>query len=249
MSLLRVLAIGSCRIFRPLRAAHEKGRLELVNKDEKWWFTHTPGGARQYVEALGGYRDIPEKYRGLTCETVISPLPTSLVERKMLDVDVVIVEVSAMRQLWLDDIVLNQQMVWGYVNQLGVPTGPVMWGDVSELPDGDQLKPLRVSRVTTDLMREDLLRIQEAARSPVATVDHLYALMSTGEIAPDRMAITDGLSEIERTSGLPFWSTKDILLDGGQELLEDQNHWAKAAEEAVAERLVSHLEGAVGHQA
>ena len=239
-----MLVVGSCRVFRPLRAADDAGLIRLVNKADNWWFTHSPAGAAQYVDALAGTRDVPVELRPLVCETMIERLPTDLMARHMLDVDAVVVEVSTLRQLTIGDTHLNHQMVWGHLNRLGVTPGPVLWGNAAAVPDGDTVKAMRVGRATRESTVAALRHIRDVVGAPLVTVDHLRAQMPDGGVAAERLDITALLADLD---DFPTWSTGVHIGEAGQSALEDQNHWAKSAELPVG-RLLAEAVLAVSHE-
>lgn len=235
----RVLAIGSCRVFRPLRAAHQAGLVELVNISENWWFTHTSAGGLQYTRALAGFTDIPEALRPLTCETMIDPLPLDLENRDLLDVDVVVQEVSAVKLLLSGGVHLNQARVWGHADALGINTARLVAGDTSELPEDDVLQDLQVGLSTFESVRSDVEAVAELVGAPVVCVDHLYSLMSNGKVASDRAAITGWLHRLAAEEVAPVVSTKDYILRAGPASLLDQNHWAQDHELPFGREIVS----------
>lgn len=239
--MIRVLAVGSCRIFRPLRAAHEAGLIELSNMDHGWWFAHTSAGGRQYVEVLAGLKDVPEALRPLTCETMIDPLPKDLSDPALLDVDIVVQEISATKLLSVGSTHLNQARVWGHVHDLGLDTSKVLFGDDSELPDEDVLKGLQAARSTYDSVVEDVREVGRLAQAPVLCVDHLYSVMENGTVAPDRRAITEWLRELSKVGEAGFWSTEEYISAVGATSLLDPTHWAQSHELPVGRAVVKAL--------
>lgn len=235
---LRVLAIGSCRIFRPLRRAHEAGALELVNHSDRWWFTHTAGEARQYVDTLTGKTSLPTEVRPFICETSLD-LPENLSAPNLTNVDAVCVEVSTFKSVTLDGFRLNYHQVWGHAERAGVDSRAALQGQPVHWPEEDQpLRRMIVNRSSPEAVQEDLLAVKRSVGSPVLVVDHLHAHMATGGLAHERLQITETLA----AGPLPFYSTRVLIEQHGQEVsLKDHNHWASDFEATVGEDLTRHL--------
>lgn len=235
---LRVLAIGSCRVFRPLRRAHEAGTLELANYADNWWFTHTAAEARQYVDVLAGRTVLPAELRPFICETSLA-LPNELVAGGLLDVDVVCVEVSTMKALTLDGLRLNYHQVWGRAEQANVDSRAALQGLPVEWPASDApLGRMVVGKSTPESVSEDLLAVRQAVGRPVLLVDHLHAQMPTGILAPERQTISETLAAVP----LPLYSTRTLIEQYGQDVaLKDHNHWASTFEPTVSDDLTHHL--------
>lgn len=235
MEPLRVVAVGSCRVFRPLRAAHAAGHIDLLNRGLEW-FTHSAGEAVQYVDVVRGARDLPEALRPLICETD-RDLPADLSSPWVLHADVAVVEVSTLKVMELDGYRLNYHKVWGYAQERGYDTRAVLSGVVDGLPDDEPLRRVKVSKATADEVGDTLETLRRTARVPVLAVDHLYATLPSGDLAPERAALRDALQEVQGRHGIPVWSTRPFIAEHGPSVLEDHNHWAKDAEDRVGEDL------------
>lgn len=223
-NLPRVLAIGSCRIFRPLRKLHEADQIELVNYADRFWFTHTAAAARQYVDVMEGRVTIPAEIRPAALETDLE-WPEDMA-MGLPEVDAVVVEVSSLKEQMLGDYKLNAHKVYGIANQPGMDYRPIVQGHTEALPEDHVLKPLKVAYTSTDQLREDLRAIKEATGAPMMVVDHIYSLTPTGEVAPGRAKLTSELREAAADVGYTFHSTRNLIVERGPDVaLTDQNHY------------------------
>lgn len=238
-----ILAIGTCRIFRPLSRMDAAGLINLrhYGKNPNWWFTHSSGEAVQYMKSLTGASHIPLKLRHLACETT-ADLPENLADPEALHgVDLVIVELSTFKRLELDGVRLNMQNVWGYAHRAGVPTAQVLAGHEVQWPEGvAPLTGLAASKTPSDEVVSDLLAVQEMAGGvPMMTVDHIHSLTAMGEPIPGRPEITVLLERMEREHGVPFHSTRPLLERySREESLADDNHYRKEFEEVVGRSMM-----------
>lgn len=239
-SIPRVLAVGSCRIFRPLRRLHKAGRLELVNYLDNFWFTHTAAAARQYVEVMQGDKAIPTYLRDASLETPID-FPEDMAAG-LPDVDVVAVEVSSLKQHRIGEYHLNAHKVHRIASASGLPYRPIVNGDTGALPGDHVLKPLVVDYTTRQELRGDLVTIRDLVGAPILTVDHLYTLRPDGTPPPERVKLTEELHSIGLDYGVPFYSTKELILEHGIDVaLLDQNHYRPEFEILAGEGLYPKL--------
>lgn len=232
-----VLAIGSCRIFRPLRHLHVQGRIELLNPPEYQWFTHTAAAARQHLDLIQGRVTLPPELLEAALEHVLD-VPENL-RVPVAHPDVVVVEVSTLKQHYVGGVHVNAHKVYGIARAaVGDDYQPVMQGRTGGLPDGHPLKGMRMSYATRDEVAADLVAIRERLESPVMVVNHLHSLTPEGTPAPDRVKLTEELRAIAAAHGFPLYDTAEAILEHGVDTaLEDQNHYRKEFEPVVAERL------------
>lgn len=238
----RVLAIGTCRIFRPLRRMDAAGTIEMLHygKTPHWWFTHTAAEGIQYLRALSGEIDIPAHLRPLVCETT-ADLPADLAAPDSLNrVDLVVVEISTFKTLEVDGFRLNLQNVWGYANRAGVPPRDALSGKPVDWPEDAQLlADMKMGRAIPEQVEAELLEIHQRVGAPMLTVDHLAATIDGSTPVSGRQDITDALRAIEQRTGIPFHSTRPLIeLHGESVALQDANHYHADFEATAGEDLV-----------
>jgi hypothetical protein len=237
----KVLALGSCRVFRPLQRLHAAGHIDLLyyGTSPHWWFTHSAGEARQYLQAIRGQLTIPEPMRPLICETT-ADLPEDLTEPGRLPtIDLAVLEISTLKAFTAAHLRLNIQRVWGYAHAAGVDTGAVLAGRPVEWPaDHPLLADLSVERETPESVAAQVLGIREAVGVPLLTVDHLFATTADGTPVPGREEITTLLARLEREDGIAFHSTRPLIERHGEGVaLKDSTHYAADFEPVVGEDL------------
>lgn len=244
---IRVLGIGSCRIFRPLRRLHKRDKLELVNYPENYWFTHSSIAARQYLEVLHGDLRIPEVLRSYALETVLDWRGDMAVG--IPEADIAVIEVSSLKSFEVSGIALNAHKVAGGLKSLGVDYRAGLRGDVRAVPSDHALSMLTLRETRFDDLVEDLSAIQTFLGIPVVTVDHLYASTPEGGPAAARARLTSELALVESTAGIPFHSTRTAIERAGENVaLLDQNHYASDFEVDAGLSLLSTLRATLtGH--
>lgn len=233
-----VLALGSCRIVRPLRTLHSSGEIRLLNHDHHLqWFTHTAAAARQSAEVLAGVTTIPPEYREVVFETHLD-LPENLRHPGPMNLDLVIVEVGTWKQQRLAGLELNGHKVYGVAERNGYAGRHVMHGRTADLPEGHLLKHVTYSRAEQEEIARDLLRIRELLGAAVMTVNPTYSESSDGLQIPERAKLTEQLRQIEAQHGFPLYDTKDVILEHGIDVaLKDPNHYRTDFEPVVAEHM------------
>ncbi|MHC5558281.1 hypothetical protein [Kocuria sp. U4B] len=233
-----VLALGSCRVIRPLRTLHASGRIQLLNHDKHLqWFTHTAAAARQSAEILTGLTTIPPAYREVVFETHLE-LPENLAHPGPMNLDLVIVEVGTWKQQRLKGLELNGHKVYGIAERDGYAGRHVMHGRTGDLPEDHLLKHVTYSRAEHDEIARDLLRIREILKTPVMAVNPTYSEGSDGTQIPERAKLTEQLRAIEAEHGIPFYDTKDVILTHGIDVaLKDPNHYRTDFEPVVGEHM------------
>lgn len=244
-----VLAIGSCRIFRPLRPLHEQGLINLINYGENQWFTHTAAAARQFVDVLDGKAHIPAGLRRAALETDLE-IPEDMISRHALQADAVIVEVSSLKQHQVNGIELNAHKVYGIAVESGLDYRPIIQGNTTGLPADHVLKSLQVNYTTQAELTADLLAIRDRVGAAIMTVNHLYSETKDGAPVPERSRLTEALSLVEEEHGIRMYDTKPAIVEHGIDTaLLDQNHYRTEFEPVVGRRLLTAIRGLVANRA
>lgn len=235
-----VLAIGSCRIFRPIRQIHKAGLVRLANYLDRFWFTHTSGAAKQYVDVLDGRAKIPLGLRDAAIEGELEwPRDMHLGVPKA---DIAIVEISSLSALSVGGVQLNAHKVYRAAKELGIDPKPLLRGVPDALPENYHLKDIEYHKVPESELAQDLLYIRNTIGIPVITVDHLYSLRPNGEPAPERRALSAALEAIQAEHNIPFTPTRPLIeKHGSATALLDQNHYRKEFEITVGKSLLDSI--------
>lgn len=244
---LAVLAIGSCRVFRPLRKLNDAGLIRLVNADRSW-FTHTAAAARQYIDVMDGRVSIPMDLREVALEGVLR-WPEDMA-MGLPQADVAVVEVSSLKRYIIDGLELNAHKVWGVARAMGVDHRPIMQGNTDVLPEGSLLKALEVSLTSDEELTDALDAIHERVDAPVLLVDHLYSPVESGAPVRERVAITESLRRVAQQEAFGLFETESVIaLHGAEVALLDQNHYRSEFEGTAGLAMFSALRALTGRWA
>lgn len=240
MSVPNVLAIGSCRIFRPLRHLHESQSIKLINHGSHQWFTHTAASAVQYADLVQGKASLPDALRPAILETEMT-LPHNLFF-EFPRPDLVVVEVSTLKEHRLDGYSLNAHKVYGMAVDEGVPYRAVINGQTGDLPTTHVLKTMSVRYASASEVEAQLLYLRQELKAPLLTVDHLYTESEDGSPIPERTKVSSILAGLESTHGMAYYPTKDLIVAAGLEVaLQDQNHYRPNFESLVAAEMLTRM--------
>lgn len=242
----RVLAVGSCRIARPLRTLHQRGLIDLANRGEAW-FTHSSGEGLQYVRLLQGSQTPDEALRPFVDVPDRHEAPSLARPEVLRDIDVVLVEISALKVATVGTRFVHVPKVWTAAQTLGLDNRAATSHRGVAWPAGHPLRAMEVAQESEDRIVQNLRAIAAEAQAPVALCDHLYALDRNGLPLPARERLSAILSKIGRKHGFPVFSTKDMLLLHGQErALLDSAHYRDDFEETAGDHFCSFLQQALG---
>ncbi|WP_146826024.1 DUF362 domain-containing protein [Aeromicrobium flavum] len=241
----RVLAIGSCRVFRPLRKLAADDHLTLVNAAaHESWFTHTSAAAVQYLDVVQGRREIPHELRGAVMESPFTEWADDM-SVELPAADVVVVEVSSMKRHVVDGFHLNAHKVYGIANEGGFDYRRVVHGDTGELPDDHRLKQMTVTPTSLAETVADVQRIEQLTGVPVVLVDHLHALTDGGVVLAGREELAAQLRDAAAETGATFHSTRPLIEEHGQDIaLLDVNHYRDEFEITAGKSLLTTIESA-----
>lgn len=237
----QVLAIGSCRVFRPLRPHHTDGSINLLNYLSHQWFTHSATGGQQFVEAITGQRDIPQTLRPLVCETAL-PLPSDLSGGEGFEPEVIFFEVSSLKVYASDDIVLNAHLLRSAMVKAGIDAVAGMRDPSAvDLASGG-IPDVSLRQSSSEDFANAIHTVQQAFDAPIVLVNHLHALSADGTTQlSGRAEITEQLSRIaDQDSRLAFFDTRDAIEElGATQALQDPQHYLPDAERAVGTKLLA----------
>ncbi|MHA3837570.1 hypothetical protein ACXR8F_17770 [Terrabacter sp. AAH1] len=247
MSVLpRVLALGSCRVFRPLHRLHSAGKLDLLYyaRSPHWWFTHSAGEAIQYLEALRGEVEIPTPLRPLICETT-ADLPDDLSDdARFGSPDVAVLEISTLKAFHSNRLRLNMQRVWGYAHASSVNAAAVLAGQKVNWPhDRRLIADLDVRRESAEVVADQIRQIRELVGVPLLTVDHLFATTTNGDPIPGRSQITALLGDVSDGDSIALHSTRPLIEQHGESIaLQDATHYAADFEPLAGDAMWTSIE-------
>lgn len=180
---MKIFLIGSCRVWRPLRPLHTAGMIELTNRSDPQWFTHTSRAAVQFIESALGRRQIPAHLHNLIVETKPSDRQVNFDGRKAIaDADAILIEISSLKSFDVDGYEMNQH----------------------RLRRSDLKPPVRTLS-SADVLGH-LASIEAMTGKPLILIDHI-PFGPDGQVIPAREVITN----ILRDSGRAFVSKRDFM--------------------------------------
>lgn len=239
--MMNVLAIGSCRIYRPLRSLHTRGLINLLNPDQPSWFTHSVGQAVQYLQVLAGETTVAGQWRDLAGERTLAP---DLAKPDLLsEVHLVVLEISVLREALAGDVYLHIPAIETEAARLKLdPKAATRKGAGVDWPQGHLLHgSLRIAPSSIEDLQNGVDHIRERCRAPVLLVDHLFYKHDDGSTIPARDVITETMPKL---TGSTFWSTRALIEQHGQDTaLLDWSHYREEFEPLVGDCL---LEAATG---
>lgn len=237
----RVLAIGSCRVFRPLRPHHTDGSVELLNYLSHQWFTHSVSGGLQFIEAITGRLDIPPTLRPLVCETALS-LPSDLSGAEEFKPDVLFFEVSSLKVYESEGFVLNAHLLRSAMAKAGIDAAAGMRNPTAVDLRSSGLPHVELRHTSSEEFATAIHAVQETYGAPVVLVNHLHALSSDGITQlSGRSEITKELAHLaDQHPRLALFDTREVIEDlGAVEALKDPQHYLPSAEREVGKRLLA----------
>lgn len=219
--MLKVFVVGSCRISRPLHRLHHAGAIEVTNVDAPRWSLHSPTAGRQFVESALLMRSIPPELEDLIIEG--DPALPRDGRQAIARADVVVVEVSSLKNYTIDGWVLNQHLLWH-----------------ARQKSDERAKANRYAVATPAIVADDLRTIAQLVDKPLVTMDHIHYLDEAGKPLADRVSITAALLQVEKTLGFHLMQTQDLLEGRPQmETLQDSNHFKGSFEITAGEWMLS----------
>lgn len=237
-----VLAVGSCRIFRPLRRLDSQGGVKLLNSDRYYWFTHSAQSGQQYLEAIKGSKSIPEPHRPFFMETDLS-FHDDLTWHDAPNPDLIILEVSSLKDYQLEETHLNAHLTYSIAKEAGLDPSQFMRnpntykGEISD----PLLSQIRMTSSTTEEIISAARFIRDTLNAPVLTVNHLhYVDPNSGGQLSGRPEITAALTAASRVEGIDFYNTASVIAEVGQSnALTDPQHYATDIELRVGQEIMS----------
>lgn len=241
----RILAVGSCRIARPLRSLHARGVIDFVNRDEPW-FTHSSGEALQYVRLLGSSFALDERLRPFVDVPDREEAPSLARPEAVRDIDLVLVEISALKVARVGGECVHLPKVWAAADELALDGRASTSRQGVAWPAGHPLRAMKLAQESEAEIVANLRAIAAEAQAPVAICDHIHALDKDGNPLPARERLADLLSGIGRTHGIPKFSTRDMLTQHDHKAaLLDSTHYRDTFEETAGEYFWSFLSRAL----
>jgi hypothetical protein len=270
--MLRLTAIGSCRVANPLRRAEARGLIG-VNAARIYGYTHTPAEALQQVRWLSGEIALPEAVAPLVMPGQ-SPAQAMQAARHVPS-DHYLVELSSAKDVRAGGIpvqlnyvqrhfatVLSDRAFSAAFWRLATGASEDRKNDLIDsspaclaLPPGDLalLRSLTATRVTPDSLRSDLAAI--ADRLPgLLVVTHCAAATADGRPLATRSAFVAEVAAAARDLGLDCFQPAAVMAGFGQaRALLDQggslSHYTPDFEDALADRWIAMLDPAAARRA
>jgi hypothetical protein len=241
----RILAVGSCRIARPLRSLHKLGVIDFANKEEPW-FTHSSGEGLQYVRLIRGSLKLDERLRPFVDVPDREESPSLARPGSVRDIDLVLVEISALKVATVAGEFVHVPKVWTAADALGLDNRASTSKRGVPWPAGHPLRDIKLAQESEADIVGNLRAIGAEVQAPVTICDHIHALDTDGNPLPARERLSELLSEIGHKHGIPKFSTKDMLVQHDQQAaLLDSTHYRDSFEKTAGEYFWSFLSQAL----
>jgi hypothetical protein len=263
----RVAAIGTCRIFAPLKYL-EVGNQIVPIRDPVNWYTHSIPEAIQKVRIIKAEMAIPAFLVPLLAYEV-DHIDTTLFRPDYYEAaDIFVIEVSSINTVQWRDFELQRWCMKfaflaggiDYRRLVRLLNTPPATRDLANIPEA--LRSLaaeaRQTTQTPDAMMAGLYQLREILGRPLILVATLNVNGSDGKPFPERVQINDVLRRFCEEAGETFFDPLPIAHDYGiTEALADNSHYAKPfllvlkdrMRDAIVERLAATMSRGVTHPA
>lgn len=230
---IRIFALGSCRVSRPIRHLEASGVATMTNRGDPFWYTHSSRAARQLTEIALGKAPFPVGLRPYIVETTPMDRTVEYDGRAAIsNADAIVMEISTLNSTDMEGWALNSHLLWS-AKRRGIEDPILDQCHKERIPDGDVLR--------------DIEAVMEATGKPLLVVDHIFYRPVAGEPWRARTQITDLLEKEADRIGFSFLPTRSFLEHVPQETtLEDHDHYRKEFEPVVADAILRDLRQIVG---
>lgn len=256
---MKVGVLGSCRVDTPLLLASQRGELELV-RSGVFGYIHSPREMIQAASLFLQKRPLPDA-RHFPLMALLNPKPiaSGAAAGYFGAVDVVVVEISSVREMGVGELSLQINKVREHLATL--PSGDLLvralnrsdaeWraavADATEHADMDDadrklLEGLSRSELTLDGAIADLSAFVESVNRPVLFVSHFLENYD-GAAIPQRKVIREALEHVVAcypTTAF-FDPTPHVAAAGRREVLKDLGHYKEEFEAVISQLLVAKL--------
>lgn len=231
---LKVSAIGSCRVFAPLQRAETRGLIEVGHEGVDW-LTHSSRDVLQKLAIVSGQRTLEEQHVPLLISEVKKFHPE--VHRKDFywDTDVFVVEICSIKLIQLGELYLQQWCVRAALEE-----------------EASSSTRQLAERAHTTLMTEndihqDLKQIHAQLQRPVLFVLHNLLKKPDGTVPKERLIIRRAFKAAadEIPGFTSFDPTESILEYGEANAMKDRAHYNPAFDEYLGTKMAGACESAI----
>jgi hypothetical protein len=243
MSDLIISAIGSCRVFSPLRCAQIDHGFKIGHGMSEW-FTHSTKDVIQKIGVLNGVINIPPELVPLVCSDLTQYAPNEHRFDFFSGTDCFIIEICSVISNNIQGVELQQ---WRITNLKLLHKSDIKAYDhrtvqiknYLELKDIDSkavLPKIETNILNANEIITDLKTIHSALdKRPIVFVSHNLLKRSNGEVPEARLTIYEALSTYAKQTPnvLHFDPTVDIYDFGVDDAMTDINHYTNAFDKYI----------------
>lgn len=241
---LRVLALGSCRVHKPLLSAHRLGDIRYLNRPFTLWrrvYIHDVHAALQFVRLACGELAMPGELRPFACDGGLRPHAS--MGRAVALADAIVIESctdkhysvgdwtidlneltarivkpagSAGRE-WRRTIERRQRPSEALVREVEAAL-QAHWRTGWQFNDGHRrlLRDLAFRYLPQEEIAEGLLRLQQRLGRPLLVVSHVAVSLPDGRYLAERLRHVEKTLAAARLAGLPCLDPRDFVQRDGQ---------------------------------
>lgn len=221
---MNLLLLGSCRIHHPLDSMIADCEHEILNQVDPKWFMHNVRAAEQSLRIIMGEEKPPLHLKELIFETEGGRDIKYVDPNAVKDADLLVVEMSTLRSLRLEEWELNLHRVYQYEQQYG-----------------KKLEDMEEKYLTSHHIAEHVSGIIDAYSKPVMLVNNIS---TTGFPKMDaaRRKLTDFTLAAQKVVDFEFFDTASVLDNVTiEQSLKDHSHYRDEFLPVMGRALADHI--------
>lgn len=205
---MNIFLLGSCRIHRPIRAISKAGKVNLLNRSDPCWFTHTARAARQSLEIICNHTPPPLHLRELIFETDNNREIDFQAPDLVRKADILIIEICTLRSIDVEG--------WD-ANAHRMRRAKI---------DGDSRVSCSITKeITAKDIAEEISLISKISGKRLMIVNHI-SITGNQKIDYTRKKLTATLKEANKITPFAFFDTYSVLSGiPFDTALKDYNHY------------------------
>lgn len=252
----KIGVIGTCRVHKPIQVAERAGRLDR-KADKAFGFMHTPHEILQSLSILRRKVDYPVDFPELLSLEEPDELAgdEDLVDSRFSDIDVLVLELSAMRYIRYSDWYLQINRLSGRLKSIGITEDPHLAAFKNKIPEPALLEKIRnLDPILSDIIekgqflnytkeefKDAVSQIILEIGKPTLLVGHFVEIepFATGAIR-QRALIREALNEVAfEMTGVQFFDPTLLIKEFGVEkALKDSSHYLDDFNENAGDRIL-----------
>jgi hypothetical protein len=231
---LKVSAIGSCRVYAPLQCAKDRRLIELGH-DGVEWLTHSSRDVLQKVAIVNREKTLTKEHVALLISEVRKFRPEVHRSGFYRDTEVFVIEICSIKLIQLGELYLQQWCVKAALEEEASSR-------VRQLAE-----QARTTLMTENDIRADLLSIHARLKKPIVFVLHNLLKKDDGTIPKERLIIRRAFkAAASEIPGFTSFDPTDAILEyGPAKAMKDRAHYTPAFDDFLGTKMAVACEAAV----